>query len=121
MTTPLTLDEVKAEAHRVVKAVGPTHCNPGVDEDSVGGCFYTNSIGEHCIAGQVIKNLGRAIPGWQETDNGREVPRVAIFRGILTDKAEEYLTQVQYEADNAASWAVSVERVENTVEFHTED
>lgn len=106
-TTPLTLDVIQAEAHRVVEQFGPDHKNPEVEDAN--GCWYTNVDGEHCIAGQIVKNLGHDIPGWTDRDNGNEVPRVGLFRGLFTDEAEEWLWSVQSHADHGETWAESVQ------------
>jgi hypothetical protein len=119
MTTPITLDEVRAVAQQVVVDFGPKYRNPGID-DEYGTCRYTTEDGAHCIAGQIAENMGVPVPGIDSRNNEDVVKDVTIWRGIFTAEAEFYLAEVQKNADQGSPWAdavriVEADMVDNTV------
>jgi hypothetical protein len=109
-TNPITLDTVKAEALKVIEQFGPEHTNPLDDSET---CVYTDPDGAHCIAGQIMVNLGQPIPGIDHVDNSETVMAVEMWFGVLTADAEEWLARVQRQADNGYTWAGAVARVED--------
>lgn len=110
-TTPITLDQVRAEATKIVTEFGSGYRNPGLDDT----CMYTDYNGDHCIAGQIATNLGAPCPDIDSTYNMDEVKVVAMWLDgtVFTDDAIDYLAEVQKWADSGETWADSVQKVAN--------
>jgi hypothetical protein len=61
VTTKITRDDVL----RAVAGLDRNRRNPVKDET----CVYTSSRGNHCIAGQIITDLGGRVPGYRSKWN----------------------------------------------------
>ena len=104
----ITLEQVQAEAAKVVETFGPKHKNP----DDGDGCSYTNVDGEHCVAGQIAVNLGAPIPGLMDDSNFSNVYEVEMWRPLFTSDALTYLYTVQDLADSGYTWERAVRSVD---------
>lgn len=70
-------------------------------------CVYTNSGGDHCIAGQILVNLGRDLPPLdsEENDCGVTHPLMAKYVHGIERDAILFLEDLQRTADHdVASW-----------------
>lgn len=105
----ITLAEVKAEAERILIDLDPDHRNPGLDDGD--GCVYTDLHGDHCVAAQIIVNLGGEVPGLMDEENNESVSNVGWFHDILDADAMDWLNAVQREADSGLTWYRSVRLV----------
>lgn len=112
----ITLAEVKAEAERILIDLDPDHRNPGFDE---GGCVYVDADGDHCLAAQIIVNLGGEIPGYLDPENESRVDEVEWFHDILDIDALLWLGAVQREADSGHTWYRAVRLVNGRLPFDT--
>lgn len=102
----ITLDQVKAEAQNVLKTFGPSHLNPGILEGD--GCRYTDEDGQHCVAGQILVNLGLEVPGLMDDDNESTVVNVDAFTERLTVDALGFLGDIQSIADQGVEWSTAL-------------
>lgn len=101
----ITLEEVVAAVDAAVVRFGADHKNP-VDE-ATAGCVYTDEYGRHCIAGQVLVDLGLHCPEYGDNDNAESF--LEIERGSRWDaRAETFLAEVQSLADDGATWGAAV-------------
>lgn len=69
-TTIYTLDDVESTIIAAVTRT-PNALNPTAPSDSIYGteCLYTGPDGSHCIAGQVLVDLGLPVPGYGDEQN----------------------------------------------------
>lgn len=79
-----------------------------------GGCVYTGGLGDHCIAGQVIVDLGGALPDVDEPENNGMAVWGPFGDGLLDmfvtglefeTEAKKLLLAAQVKADQLRTWA----------------
>lgn len=65
-------------------------------------CLYTNSNGDHCIAGQILANLGRALPPVDSAENQAPIsgPMMARYVQGFEREAILFLDELQRTADH---------------------
>lgn len=90
----------------------PGRINP-VNNLKEKGCVYTTAKNkEHCIAGQILLELGGNIPGGYSKFNGDDVNRLFTRFNVgieLDDDAIVFLGNVQYRADLGETWGRSLQ------------
>ena len=87
-----------------------TNVNP---TNEVEDCVYTDIHGDHCIAGQVLNDIGLNVPNWDDEYFNNEVIRIVIRRGFFGDvefepEAINLLEDAQVSADACNDWGVAV-------------
>lgn len=112
----ITVDQVRDTAQAVVARFGHDHRNPTVnDGDGTDSCVYTDAEGNHCIAGQILVELGKSIPAWGGLDNTGTVhqllggsERENTEHGFNSD-AVMFLASLQETADEGGTWGTALE------------
>lgn len=90
MTATITLDKAK-ELVRDAVARFPNRVNP-TRESGAGSCVYTSASGKtHCIAGQILSDLGLPVPEFEVYGDVKDVVEPDWF----TDDALDYLLAAQ--------------------------
>ncbi len=106
----ITLEQVQAQAASVVERFGTLHKNPGEYGPERDGdtCLYTNINDDHCIAGQVLTELGVGIPVYGGDGNKITVDAYSGFKEAVEPDALDWLYRVQSFADGGHTWANAV-------------
>jgi hypothetical protein len=74
------------------------------------GCVYTDYLGRHCIAGQILTNLDLPVPGFDDPSNNDGIEELLGYTGSatnyqgieFTEGAVHILSQAQTLADSSA-------------------
>jgi hypothetical protein len=112
----ISVQQVRQEMSNIL-AANPEAKNPYL-------CLYTTKEGQHCIAGQLIKNLGGNLPPVLETatsPNGRkfDVLLGTFDTGLEFEPvAKRYISLLQLKADHGASWAQAKSEVDEEYAKH---
>lgn len=109
----ITIDQVRDTAAKVVQRFGEDHKNPkGYDgpvvDDADNMCVYTDPHGNHCIAGQVLVDLGQPVPEWGDTNNSIFAFELLSYGYDIEDQAIQFLTTMQSIADEDGRWGAAL-------------
>ena len=103
----ITLTDVQAAARKYA------HTRRRNPKDVVHGlvvnCQYTTADGRHCIAGQILSDLGVALPkhgSWDNTSSVHALPLDTKLR--FHGDALDWLSEVQYLADEGYEWWAAI-------------
>lgn len=119
----ITINDVRAVALAIVEREGTDHYNPaqydvpenGYDYESGMTCVYTSEGGKHCIAGQILVDLGKPVPSFQSEYSSTmvthlfEVAPYASYYKDIEPAAMYWIQAAQYAADGGNSWGRCVE------------
>lgn len=106
-----TLEEVQAVLKAAVERK-PNNRNPYSHAE--GSCLNTGKQGNHCIAAQVLVDLGYEVPAYGDEENGYGFRNLLDFYEIGRDKfdakTEAYLSRAQGIFDEETSYGNSQRR-----------
>lgn len=115
-----TLEEVQAAVKAAVEA-HPNRRNP--EDPREVGCVYTGKGGAHCIAGQVLIDLGYDVPQWGDDCNGYGIVGLLVESGLydsFTKQARAYLEEAQTTFDHNQNgirprWSAAYNRLQKVI------
>lgn len=101
MQSAITLDQVKGMIRDAVKRY-PNRINPRQSSQWGGQsvCLYTGKNGTHCIAGQVLADLGASLPEYDSINNSEAFGIDTLPDSIpMEQDALDYVRAAQYVFD----------------------
>lgn len=108
----ITLEQVQAQAEKVVETFGWEHRNPsefGNGDGDGDSCLYTTALGHHCFAGQILVGLGVEVPAYGDEENRTNVDSVERFQLVLENDAMAWLSNAQGHADAGNPWVACMD------------
>lgn len=111
----ITLEQVKQEIVKLDKnAVNPFYMDNSLAPPRR-KCIYTDNKNHHCIAGQVLANLGVMLPPISSPDNNlgvHDLARASQFQFDIEDEALLILRRLQAAADiENVTWGKAIDEV----------
>lgn len=92
--------------------------NPRNNPDTAARCTNTNHQGKHCLAAQVMVDLGHPVPGYQEDYCSAAVESLFSHQRNqlqlhvpFSPEQTRTLTRLQHSADEGLSWGRAVQKV----------